>query len=284
MSFDELVAAEYRLAEKAGTHLRGEKVMIAPPHGGVPVGFMVGPGSDLRAPSDSVRFYLAMSDVVLEGDLAIPNEVSSLVLMPQAIDDGRNRPGNLRAAAALGAQGCATLLVDLLTRDEQWRDAVNGSLRFDVSLLARRLAAVTQIVACWPGLGELPRGYFAASTAAAAALVAAGRDPRIGAVVSLGGRADLAGFALSRVRCPTLFIVGGAEAPALEMTRCAAAAIPAETEIRIVEGATHWFEEPNTNAIAASIAAEWFSKQLGQSDTARPVIRAEMGAPAALHG
>lgn len=158
----------------------------------------------------------------------------------------------------------ATLLIDLLTTEEERADAFTGHLRFDIALLARRLAAVLDWMAGRAETARLDAGLFGASTGGGAALVAAAERPaRVRAVVSRGGRPDLAGAALPRVTAPTLLIVGGDDTPVISMNREAMAQMTATVRLEIVPGASHLFEEPGTLDRVAVLAAEWFSRYLG---------------------
>jgi dienelactone hydrolase len=157
----------------------------------------------------------------------------------------------------------ATLLIDLLTSEEERIDLRTAHLRFDIGLLAERLVAVTDWLAQYPGTRHIRIGYFGASTGAAAALVAAAERPQlVGAVVSRGGRPDLAGSALARVEAPTLLIVGGNDFEVIELNRAALAQLRCEKQLVIVPGATHLFEEPGTLDEVARLAREWFEHYL----------------------
>lgn len=199
--------------------------------------------------------------VRLLGDLALPRAARGLVLFAHGSGSGRLSPRNRFVAQALWRERLGTLLFDLLTEAEEQRDAIDGRLRFDIPLLAARLGAVTDHL-----LAErkaLPIGYFGASTGAAAALLAAAERPAaIRAVVSRGGRPDLAGAALARVRAPTLFIVGGADPTVLALNREAMAQMPGPRELVVVPGATHLFVEPGALAAVAKTAGAFFVAQL----------------------
>jgi dienelactone hydrolase len=157
-----------------------------------------------------------------------------------------------------------TLLMDLLTTEEEEADARTGHLRFDIGLLAKRLLAATQWLRAEPDTSRLPIGYFGASTGGGAALVAAAEAPdEVSAVVSRGGRPDLAGEALPRVEAPTLLIVGGRDEPVIGMNRQALAQLGCEKQMEIVPGATHLFEEPGTLEEVARLARDWFDRHLG---------------------
>ncbi len=166
-------------------------------------------------------------------------------------------------AAHLQRRRLATLLIDLLTEDEERVDMQTRHLRFDVELLARRLVAAAEWIRSGQGVEGLPIGYFGASTGAAAALIAAADTPKgISAVVSRGGRPDLAGERLPEVQAPTLLIVGGRDEVVLELNRQARARLTAPSQLEIVPGATHLFEEPGALEAVAELAGDWLSKHL----------------------
>jgi dienelactone hydrolase len=203
-------------------------------------------------------------DAVLEGDLVLPENALGIVVFAHGSGSSRRSPRNRRVAATLDDAAIGTLLVDLLTREEEQRDRLTGVHRFDIDLLARRLIAAIDWVRTGP-TAPLPIGLFGASTGAAAALVAAAeRAEEIHAVVSRGGRPDLAGSYLPRVRAPTLLIVGGADEVVLELNRRALELLRAEKRLVVVPGATHLFEEPGALEEVARLAADWFSQQLGR--------------------
>ena len=199
----------------------------------------------------------------LRGDLASPPGASGAVVFAHGSGSGRHSPRNRLVAERLRQAGLATLLIDLLTEDEERIDARTGELRFDIGLLAERLDAATSWLAEQDGVGELAVGYFGASTGAAAALVAAARRP-IGAIVSRGGRPDLAGDALDRVTAPTLLIVGSLDHVVLDLNRRAFERLGSEKDLRVVEGAGHLFEEPGALDEVAELAAGWFASRLGR--------------------
>jgi dienelactone hydrolase len=202
--------------------------------------------------------------VTLLGDLARPDDCRGIVLFAHGSGSSRHSPRNRYVAGVLREAGLATLLMDLLTMDEEAVDTRTGHLRFDIALLAGRLAAVTDWVASEPTTGGLVTGYFGASTGAGAALVAAAERPNlVRAIVSRGGRPDLAGAALGRVKAPTLLIVGGRDVPVIGMNRDAMAQMRAEVALEIVPGATHLFEEPGTLEAVARLARGWFTRHLG---------------------
>jgi putative phosphoribosyl transferase len=210
---------------------------------------------------------LAFEGVVLRGTLAIPPGAPGIVLFAHGSGSSRNSPRNRHVAEALRDRGLGTLLFDLLTESEEDRDELTGELRFDIGLLARRLAGATAWVHAQPRTRGLWVGYFGASTGAAAALVAAAAWPSgVDAIVSRGGRPDLAGEALAQVRTPSLFIVGGDDVDVLELNREAALQMQSPPELVVVPGATHLFEEPGALDQVALLAAEFFARYL----SARP--------------
>ena len=212
------------------------------------------------APVESVQeVEIDAGTSVLRGDLVVPAAARGLVLFAHGSGSSRKSPRNGFVAAQLRARGVATLLMDLLTEDE---DLARRN-RFDIDLLTRRLAAATQWAGQRTDVGRLPLGYCGASTGAACALRAAALlADRVRAVVSRGGRPDLAIPDLARVRAPTLLIVGGDDTDVLAMNRAAFAQLSCEKELAVVPGATHLFEETGTLERAASLAAAWFARHL----------------------
>ena len=206
---------------------------------------------------------VSAGDVTLEGNLARPEDARGVVLFAHGSGSSRLSPRNRHVAHVLNEAALATLLVDLLTPDEEAIDARTAHLRFDISLLAQRLIGATDWLSDHPDTRGLRVGYFGASTGAAAALVAAAvRAAAVGAVVSRGGRPDLAGRALALVRAPTLLIVGGRDAQVLELNREAFAQLTCEKRLEIVPGATHLFEEPGALDRVAFLARDWFPRYL----------------------
>ncbi|HEV8686980.1 MAG TPA: dienelactone hydrolase family protein [Gaiellaceae bacterium] len=201
-----------------------------------------------------------VGDAVLDGDLVVPDEASGIVVFAHGSGSGRHSPRNRWVAAKLNESGIGTLLLDLLTAYEEDVDRLTREHRFDIDLLARRLTATIDWLRNGP-TAHLAVGLFGASTGAAAALVAAAARPDdVAAIVSRGGRPDLAGPALPRVRAPTLVIVGGADEYVLELNRHALELLQTEKRLVIVPGATHLFEEPGALEEVARLAAEWFSQ------------------------
>lgn len=204
-------------------------------------------------------------DVQLEGDLGLPDGSRGIVLFVHGSGSSRKSPRNRAVAARLREGGLATLLFDLLTPAEEQVDAVTRHLRFDIALLAGRTVAAVDWLRARPETAALSIGAFGASTGAAAALIAAAERPgAIGAVVSRGGRPDLAVEALDRVRAPTLLIVGGEDHVVIGMNDEALAALPPDLEKRldIVPGATHLFEEPGALEEVTRLARDWFASHL----------------------
>jgi putative phosphoribosyl transferase len=201
--------------------------------------------------------------VTLHGNLLIPERARGLVAFAHGSGSSRHSPRNQYVAEALRRAGLATLLFDLLTLDEEAEDLITGKQRFDIELLARRLAGATDWLQSQEKIRRLRLGYFGASTGAAAALVAAAQKADIiGAVVSRGGRPDLAAPVLDRVEAPTLLIVGGNDFPVIEMNRQALVRLKVAKELAIVPGATHLFEEPGALERVAGLAGDWFTKYL----------------------
>lgn len=197
----------------------------------------------------------------LTGDLTVPDAATGIVVFAHGSGSGRRSPRNRFVAEELVRARFATLLFDLLTPEEEVAERYTRHLRFDIPLLSERLIGAIAWVGREKALAQLPIGLFGASTGAAAALIAATRAP-VGAVVSRGGRPDLAGDALAEVRCPTLLIVGGDDHQVLELNLRAMRQMTAPTEIYIVAGATHLFEEPNALAEVTQVATTHFRAHL----------------------
>jgi pimeloyl-ACP methyl ester carboxylesterase len=212
---------------------------------------------------EHVSVSVPAGDLVLKGDLSIPSTPLAVVLFAHGSGSSRHSPRNRYVAEVLNEHSLGTLLVDLLTAEEEREDELTGRLRFNIGLLTDRLVAITD----WLTSPVEGRGYgiglFGASTGAAAALMTAAQRPDVvKAVVSRGGRPDLAGSTASLVRAPTLLIVGGEDTTVLEMNRNAMALMKCKTELKIVPGATHLFEERGALAQVASLAADWFTTHL----------------------
>jgi putative phosphoribosyl transferase len=213
--------------------------------------------------SESVTLQIPAGEVTLSGDLEIPENAQGLVLFAHGSGSSRRSPRNQAVAEVLRDARMATLLFDLLTPHEEAEDAYSGHLRFDIGLLSRRLAIVTKEIADDPHSRNLGLGYFGASTGGAAALrAAAALGSTIGAVVSRGGRPDLAGEALAYVKAPTLLIVGERDEDVLRLNERAYAQLQCEKSLAVVPYATHLFQEPGTLEEVARLAANWFRKHL----------------------
>ncbi len=194
----------------------------------------------------------------------MPADPVGVVAFAHGSGSGRFSRRNRAVATALNDRGLATVLVDLLTEGEEAIDQVTRRLRFDIPMLAGRVIGVTNWVRAHPDTGELPLGLFGASTGAAAALIAAARLPgHVAALVSRGGRPDLAHDDLMAVLAPTLLIVGGRDAPVLEMNEAARRLMSCEVALTIVPGATHLFEEPGALDEVARLAGDWFTQHMG---------------------
>jgi putative phosphoribosyl transferase len=209
---------------------------------------------------------VAAGRVELVGSLGVPEDAGGVVLFAHGSGSGRHSPRNRYVAEVLREANLATLLIDLLTPDEEEADLRTGHLRFDIGLLAQRLAGATDWLRHDPDTSSLRIGYFGASTGAGAALVAAAERPDdVGAVVSRGGRPDLAGDALQLVRAPTLLIVGGEDVPVIGMNQEAMQRMRTQTRLEIIPGATHLFEEAGALEEVARLAADWFTHHLASA-------------------
>ena len=199
----------------------------------------------------------------IQGNLAVPSGAKGAVLFAHGSGSGRFSPRNQYVAKMLNKAGIATFLIDLLTQEEEDIDVATAEYRFDIELLAKRLIDATEWLTMRQGTRNLKIGYFGASTGAAAALIAAAKLPQhIKAVVSRGGRPDLAMEYIPNVRAPTLFIVGGDDYEVIELNRTAMKNFPVEYKLEIVHGATHLFEEAGKLEEVANLATKWFSKFL----------------------
>ena len=207
----------------------------------------------------STTLRMEIGDVLLDADLAMAPDAAGLVVFAHGSGSGRASPRNRMVADVLHRAGFATLLFDLLTVAEQREDAVTGALRFDIPLLGERLIGAIDWAGQQPQIGALPIGLFGASTGAAAALVAAAARPQaVFAVVSRGGRPDLAAESLPAVAAPTLLVVGGDDDQVIVLNRRAAARLRCPHAVEIVPGATHLFAEPGTLERVAELARDWF--------------------------
>ena len=227
-----------------------------------------------RAEYKTFQVQIRSDDVTLPGELILPAGARGVVLFAHGSGSSRHSPRNQFVARTIREAGVGTLLFDLLTQQEETIDARTAHLRFDIGMLAERLIAATEWVE--EEFDRLRVGYFGSSTGGGAALVAAAKKAReVAAVVSRGGRPDLAGDALPQVKSPTLLIVGGFDYPVIDMNRWAYSRLNCEKELVIVPGASHLFEEPGTLEQVARLAAEWFRKYLnaGEDDDLSRSVR-----------
>jgi dienelactone hydrolase len=207
--------------------------------------------------------HVPIGGVQLEGDLVVPDKASGIVLFAHGSGSSRFSPRNRHVAGDLQSRGFATLLIDLLTEAEEAVDERTAQFRFDIRLLADRLVGTIDWLAHHPATQHLPIGIFGASTGGGAALVAAARRPgKVAAVVSRGGRPDLAGADLARVTAPTLLIVGSFDTEVIRLNRDAMSQMRADVVLELVRGATHLFEEPGTLNQVAKLAGGWFRQWL----------------------
>jgi putative phosphoribosyl transferase len=224
-----------------------------------------------RATGDRQEVLLELAEGTIAGDLTIPPGAGGLVAFAHGSGSGRHSPRNRMVAEFLNRTGLATLLLDLLTPGEEAVDVHTAALRFDIGLLADRVVRAIDWLADDAETAGLPIGLFGASTGAAAALRAAAERPAVAAVVSRGGRADLAGDALGRVSAPTLLIVGGRDPQVLELNRQALARLP-NAHLEVVPGAGHLFEEAGTLDEVARLSRLWLGRYL-LDETAEPSVR-----------
>jgi pimeloyl-ACP methyl ester carboxylesterase len=217
-----------------------------------------------QAPTTERReVRVTAGEVAIEGNLSIPQEAGGIVLFAHGSGSSRRSSRNRYVAEVLNEAQLGTLLIDLLTAEEEAVDRATAHLRFNIGLLAERLIGAADWLRRIEESRHLNIGYFGASTGAGAALVAAADRPDlVTAIVSRGGRPDLAGPALERVKAPTLLIVGGDDLPVIDMNRAALAQLKCEKRLTIVPGATHLFEEPGALEEVAQLAAQWFSRGL----------------------
>lgn len=227
------------------------------------------PGFGTTLPTER-EVQIPMGDDSLYGTLTLPSPAQGLVVFAHGSGSSRHSPRNRSVAAVLQQAGLGTLLFDLLTATEEQLDARTGHLRFNIDFLARRLLAVTDWLAADPSTASLPIGYFGASTGAAAALVAAAQRPGIRAIVSRGGRPDLAEPFLGQVEGAVLLIVGSRDYGVIELNRDALARLTRARpkELVIIPGATHLFEEPGALDQVARRAADWFVRHLAPAASA----------------
>jgi putative phosphoribosyl transferase len=207
--------------------------------------------------------YLPVGRDEIQGDLQIPEKSKALIVFAHGSGSSRNSPRNRYVADLLNEAGMATLLIDLLTPSEELVDFQTGKLRFDIDLLSERLLTITHWLLGQSATEHLRIGYFGASTGAAAALVAAAKDAdNVEAIVSRGGRPDMAGAWLMKVHAPTLLIVGGNDRVVIELNDQASAEMKTEHRLEIVPNAGHLFEEPGALEKVAALAQDWFEEHL----------------------
>lgn len=225
---------------------------------------------DTGSDTEHLAFVIPAGRAELEADVFLPQGGSGLVVFAHGSGSSRHSPRNRFVAGQINEAGLGTMLIDLLTADEEALDQHTAELRFDIPLLANRLISITDWLRHQRRFAELPVGCFGASTGAAAALIAAAARPGIvTAVVSRGGRPDLAGTELGNVSAPALFIVGGEDHTVLDLNRQAIAKLPPSTvrKLEVIPGATHLFEEPGALAQAAKLARSWFLEHLAGRPT-----------------
>lgn len=209
-----------------------------------------------------VTVHIPSGNVELEGELKLPAGATGVVLFAHGSGSSRHSPRNQYVARTIRERGVGTLLFDLLTREEEAVDAYTAELRFDIPFLAKRLVDATKWITRQPATEHLRIGFFGSSTGAAAALIGAVEvSDVVAAVVSRGGRPDLAGDALPRVKAPTLLIVGGNDGVVIGLNEEAYAQLSCEKQLKIVPGASHLFEEPGTLEQVAQLASEWFKQR-----------------------
>lgn len=218
---------------------------------------------DVHSDLLEIQARIPAGDAVLDGDMVVPSGASGIAVFAHGSGSSRHSPRNKSVARVIREAGVGSLLFDLLTREEESVDVFTRHLRFDIELLTRRLIEATRWLASQEETRNLRVGYFGSSTGAAAALMAAARlGDEIGAVVSRGGRPDLAGDALPLVNAPTLLIVGGHDETVIELNQDAYARLRCEKELRVIPGATHLFEEPGALEQVADYAADWLKGHL----------------------
>lgn len=227
--------------------------------------------SSLHTPRPERLVQFPADGIRLEGMFSLPEGAPGVVVFAHGSGSSRHSPRNRLVARVLQEGGLGTLLLDLLTPEEEASDQQTGRYRFDIPLLARRLVGAAEWLAQAPETGALGIGYFGASTGAGAALMAAARRPEgVQAIVSRGGRPDLAGPALAQVEAPTLLLVGGRDVPVIAMNREALALLPGKKQLEIIPGATHLFEEPGALEQVARLARQWFLRYLRPLDQPIP--------------
>jgi putative phosphoribosyl transferase len=240
----------------------------------------MGMTSGADAGTDDASVTIEADGAALQGTLRVPAQACGVVLFAHGSGSSRHSPRNRMVAERLSTAGLATLLMDLLTAEEEVEDERTRALRFDVELLARRLVAATDWLEAQPPTQHLPAGYFGASTGAGAALMAAAARPEVVyAVVSRGGRPDLAGHALHHVRAATLLIVGGNDPVVYELNRAALGQLGTAARLEVIPGATHLFAEAGALEQVAVLARDWFLTHLLPHDPLPADFRTSRGTP-----
>ncbi len=256
----EYAARHAVVAENPGPAPAAQGPLATTPTAAGPVG---GPGPAVPEPPSARSMSFRVGNVSLEADVTVPGDARGVVLFAHGSGSSRRSTRNRAVANALADAGFATVLFDLLTPSEEATDVLTGRLRFDIDLLTRRLIGVIDAASHHPDLGVLPIALFGASTGSAAALIAAAERPeQVRVVVSRGGRPDLGGDALLRVRAPVLLIVGGRDAPVLDLNRSALRALKSTSALAVVPGATHLFEEPGALEEVSRLAVAWLQRHL----------------------
>jgi putative phosphoribosyl transferase len=226
-----------------------------------------GSGYQINECDEQCTVEIAADDAILMGDLHIPENPVGAVLFAHGSGSSRSSPRNRFVARALQERGMATLLLDLLTEEEEARERLGAELRFDIGLLTQRLHNATDWLTQQRELRGRKIGLFGASTGAAAALATAAESPAIAAVVSRGGRPDMAADVLEHVQVPVLLIVGGHDRHVLTLNRQALARLPGEKKLEVVAGASHLFEETGAMEQVAQLAGRWFERHLTRTRT-----------------
>lgn len=222
-------------------------------------------GTKEKRTADELPVRIPAGEVMLDGNLTIPEGARGIVVFAHGSGSSRFSPRNRYVADALNERRLATLLADLLTPEEEAVDQYTRELRFDIPMLAERLMAMAEWLGKDPRTGHFPIGYFGSSTGGGAALIAAAKRPHgIAAVVSRGGRPDLAGASLSEVKAPVLLIVGERDPEVIRLNRHALEQLNDQSKLEIIPRATHLFEEPGTLERVAQLAGEWFERHLGR--------------------
>lgn len=218
---------------------------------------------DVESKVHEIFLEIPVAEAIVDADLILPLNPDGLVIFAHGTGSDRFSPRNRHIAGHLNRAGFATLLMDLLTPGEKEADAETAMYRFDIEMLAERMVAASRWISAYPRIPPLKIGYFGASTGAAAALAAAARIPDlVFAVVSRGGRPDLAGQALARVKAPTLLIVGERDEAVVDLNRAAMESLACEKRFEVVAGATHFLDEPGALMEVTESATEWFLKHI----------------------